>query len=276
MVRALSRHGTTIDPQLWQQWPGRAIRNPSRRHSHYLHQKRLVMTLMDAIARNLDVDRTYRILDVGSGRKPYYPLFEPYANSYIGIDAEPGVAAEVRATSEQLPFRDGTADVIVSTQVLEHVNDPHATVAEWRRVIAPGGLIMASTHGMYLYHPIPNDHWRWTHTGLRKLFESAGLRVRSVEACERTLSVLTMLFGIHASSFAESRKLGWLSGSILAGVHSIVDRIDAVSSSASIPDTALSWGAMPCSYLVVAERPADEGSMSTPGTIERELAFSRR
>ena len=35
---------------------------------------------------------------------------------------------------------------------------------------APGGRVLASTHGVMVFHPNPYDHWRWTHTGLRKLF----------------------------------------------------------------------------------------------------------
>jgi hypothetical protein len=41
-------------------------------------------------------------------------------------------------------------------------------------VLAPGGRALASTHGVQWYHPSPNDHWRWTHTGLRLLFERNG------------------------------------------------------------------------------------------------------
>ncbi|MCC7371778.1 MAG: class I SAM-dependent methyltransferase [Chloroflexi bacterium] len=239
-------------------WPGRAIREPSRRDAHYLHLKRLVLTLSAAAARCLEPTATYRILDIGSGRKPYFPIFEPYAREYIGVDPGDGLGPDVRGAAEHLPFADASADVIVSTQVLEHVDNPDATVAEWRRVLRPGGLVIASTHGMYLYHPIPSDHWRWTHTGLRKLFERNGLRVQSLEACERTLSVLVMLLGIHASTFADHHGFGWLFRSGLAGVHALIDRIDGVSTSQAIPDSALRWGAMPCSYVIVAEQPSGD------------------
>jgi SAM-dependent methyltransferase len=264
-----------IDTRLWQQWPGRAIREPSLTDSHYLHQKRLALTLASAVERTLTMGGEYRILDVGSGRKPYFPIFEPYAREYIGIDASMYVASEIRATAEQLPLREQSIDVIVSTQVLEHVSDPAATVTEWRRTLSPGGVVFASTHGMYLYHPVPNDHWRWTHTGLRKLFEGNGFRVRSVEACERTLSVLTMLASIHAATFADRHRLGWLFRPALAGLNALVDRIDRVSTGAAVPDTQLRWGAMPCSYLVVAERPANDPAQdgaATPFTTCRPSA----
>ena len=34
--------------------------------------------------------------------------------------------------------------------------------------------MLASTHGVQVYHPSPNDLWRWTHAGLEKLFRDNG------------------------------------------------------------------------------------------------------
>ena len=42
------------------------------------------------------------------------------------------------------------------------------------RVTAPGGRVLASTHGVMVFHPNPVDHWRWTHTGLERLFRQNG------------------------------------------------------------------------------------------------------
>ena len=61
-------------------------------------------------------------------------------------------------------------DVVLCTQVLEHCDDPAQAVRELRRVTAPGGRVLASTHGVQVYHPSPEDYWRWTHAGLRRLF----------------------------------------------------------------------------------------------------------
>src|SRR5205823_6351021 len=55
---------------------------------------------------------------------------------------------------------------------LEHVPDPAAAVRELRRVVRPGGRVLLSTHGVYPFHPNPDDLWRWTHTGLERLFRT--------------------------------------------------------------------------------------------------------
>src|SRR5262249_60491977 len=68
---------------------------------------------------------------------------------------------------------DAVFAVVLCTQVLEHGGDPAAAVRELRRVLRPGGCALVSTHGVYPYHPNPDDLWRWTHEGLARLFRGS-------------------------------------------------------------------------------------------------------
>jgi SAM-dependent methyltransferase len=115
------------------------------------------------------------VLDVGCDCKPYWPLFEPYARRYVGADvARTTPQVDVVGSASTIPFASGSADVVVCSQVLEHVPDPAAALAEMARVLKPGGRVFLSTHGNFIYHPHPTDYWRWTQDGLRKLFEDGG------------------------------------------------------------------------------------------------------
>src|ERR687886_645662 len=114
--------------------------------------------------------RPYRVLDVGCGVKPYYPFFEPYASEYVGVDVVENPAADLQGAVESLPVADASFDLVLCIQVLEHADDPVRAVRELRRVVAPGGAVLASTHGVQVYHPAPVDLWRWTHAGLDRLF----------------------------------------------------------------------------------------------------------
>jgi SAM-dependent methyltransferase len=85
--------------------------------------------------------------------------------------------------------------------VLEHCDDPAQAVRELRRVTAPGGRVLASTHGVQVYHPSPVDYWRWTHEGLRRLFEQSGdWSSLTVDAAAGTASALAMLLGTYVES----------------------------------------------------------------------------
>jgi SAM-dependent methyltransferase len=136
----------------------------------------------------------YRVLDVGCGPKPYFPFFAEHAAEYVGVDAVENPVAELRGRVEELPVADGSFDVVLCTQVLEHTDDPAQAVRELRRVTAPGGRVLASTHGVQLYHPSPVDHWRWTHTGLKRLFEQNGdWATITVEPASGTAGCLAMI-----------------------------------------------------------------------------------
>ncbi len=55
-----------------------------------------------------------------------------------------GVEADfVQATATQLPFADHSVDAVVTRGVLHHLHDVPAALAEWRRVVKPGGPVLA-------------------------------------------------------------------------------------------------------------------------------------
>jgi SAM-dependent methyltransferase len=140
--------------------------HPSIRIHSYLTLIALRKALLHASQTALIPGKKYRILDLGCGEKPYYPLFKNWAAEYIGIDI---YAGDLRGIGEFLPFRNNSFDLIISTQTLEHVNDPLKVISEISRVLTPGGIIILSTHGIWYNH---GDHWRWTESGLLKIFSS--------------------------------------------------------------------------------------------------------
>jgi SAM-dependent methyltransferase len=88
----------------------------------------------------------------------------------IGVDIEPGDGVDVVASPEGRTFLpDACADLVVSFQVLEHVRLPERFLAECRRILRPGGILLLTTHGTYPFHPDPLDLHRWTGEGLVRL-----------------------------------------------------------------------------------------------------------
>ena len=178
-------------------WPGAERRNPPQTSPTWVVRHALAQWLRTEAA-GLAGGEKVRILDVGCGPKPYYPFFANVASEYVGVDVVENSAAELLGAVEALPVDDASFDLVLCTQVLEHADDPAKAVSELRRVTRPGGRVLASTHGVQVYHPSPVDYWRWTHEGLRRLFEQNGSWSSvSVEAAAGTASGLAMLLGTY-------------------------------------------------------------------------------
>jgi ubiquinone/menaquinone biosynthesis C-methylase UbiE len=154
-----------------------------------------------------------RILDIGCGLGVYVRKFREFSDHVYGIDIDAKRLREGARTtpglmlsaSETLPFRDEAFDVVVLNEVIEHVRDDAATLAEALRVIRPGGHIVIyapnrlypfETHGIYLgskfvFGNIPFINWlpdplrnklvpharAYTKRGMRRTYRNLRARV---------------------------------------------------------------------------------------------------
>jgi SAM-dependent methyltransferase len=92
------------------------------------------------------------VLDVGGGPGYFSDAFRAAGARYLGVDPDVGElsargapgAGMIRASGTELPLRSDVVDVCYSSNVLEHVADPAAMLAEMVRVTKPGGIVFVS------------------------------------------------------------------------------------------------------------------------------------
>ena len=137
--------------------------------------------------RRLEIVRQYaalegqRVLDAGCGVGMYVAAFRRFTETAYGVDLDPDKIVQAAghlfnlqvASVEALPFAGGSFDVVLSHEVIEHVTDDRAAVAEAVRVLRPGGrlaiyapnrLYFFETHGFfwrgeYRFGNIPLVNW---------------------------------------------------------------------------------------------------------------------
>lgn len=154
--------------------------NPTIFHTRYVHLKQLRDATIKDIKQLTATDKNLLLVDFGCGDMPYRSVIEPMVGKYLGVDLEMNPKAEHHIDFDsKTALPDNYADIILSNQVLEHVDTPSGYLQEAFRILKPGGTIILTTHGYWFYHPTPNDYWRWTSAGLRKTVEAEGFKITS-------------------------------------------------------------------------------------------------
>jgi SAM-dependent methyltransferase len=105
-----------------------------------------------------------RVLDVGCGNGLYYhPLIHRLTNGrapikYVGLDLSAGILAAhpgaesgrvLNGDALELPFAAGSFDVVMANHMLFHVDNLDRAIVEFRRVLKPGGVLLAATNSLF-------------------------------------------------------------------------------------------------------------------------------
>ena len=115
------------------------------------------------------------VVDIGAGKAPFRKLIK--AKKYIGIDIEDrgfGDGLIIADINECVPLKDQSVDLVLMTEVLEHIKEPKAVLAEVYRILKPGGKLILTTPFVWPEHEAPNDFYRYTKYGLEYLLREAG------------------------------------------------------------------------------------------------------
>lgn len=170
----------------------RAFNAISRVYDNPLVQRLAYRANHDAVVSALRAHRARRIVDVGCGTGILASRIarELSPDVVYGCDPSEGMLEKARARSgevrwirgaaEALPLADDTVDAVVTTEAFQFFDQP-AALAEFQRVLAPGGHLVISVITPLL--PLPSflsgripASWH-TPAGMRELLEAAGLAV---------------------------------------------------------------------------------------------------
>ena len=141
-----------------------------------------------------------KTLDIGCGNNLYRNFFPNRVTT--DIEARAGVQVDIIADAHNLQgIPDESFDVVVCTEVLEHLHTPAEAIAAMRRILKPGGLLLLTTRFIFPLHDVPGDYYRYTEYGLRHLLKDFSIIELQPEASTiETLAVLYQRIGFQCDT----------------------------------------------------------------------------
>jgi SAM-dependent methyltransferase len=132
------------------------------------------------------------VLDAGAGFRRH-----PHKN-VINMEIYDYPSTDILSIGQDLPFRDGVFDGIISVAVLEHVDDPFLCASELGRVLKPGGKIYCCIPFLQAEHGYPSHFFNCTRFGIRRLFSSLNLDRHYLEAANQPIFTIHQILGHYA------------------------------------------------------------------------------
>jgi ubiquinone/menaquinone biosynthesis C-methylase UbiE len=129
-----------------------------------------------------------QVLDVGAGRGPYRRMFSHCDYKAHDFAAEPNTVGHYTSLDYctdilSLPVPNERFDVVLCTEVLEHVPEPIAAVREMARVLKPGGLLLVSSPlGSELHQDPFHYYGGYTPHWYRRFLPAAGIEIENIAA----------------------------------------------------------------------------------------------
>jgi SAM-dependent methyltransferase len=162
-------------------------------------------------------------LDIGSGSSPYRDAVAAAGFDLRTLDVTPESGPDYVGTAESTGLDDESFDLVVCTQVLEHVDDPFGAGRAIARILRPGGHAILSVPHVWFFHPHPHDHWRFTQEGIARLVRSCELEPLAILAQGGSLLTVCQI-----ANFLVYGVLGRLGAPIYAGLN-LAAKLDRVA-----------------------------------------------
>ncbi len=125
------------------------------------------------LLQNFSDEEAFVGLNFGSGLMRFHKRM-------INLDVQNGETVDIVSDGKGIPLKDASIDLVITQEVLEHISDYRAALAELERVLRPGGKIYCQLPFQIGFHPGPYDFRRFSRDGIVDLFEGPRWSIQQV------------------------------------------------------------------------------------------------
>ncbi|WP_165614127.1 class I SAM-dependent methyltransferase [Mycolicibacterium holsaticum] len=123
------------------------------------------------------------LADLGCGKAPLLGAYRHRCASFLLADwdhsphANPLPHVSVNLNEPLKSFNTNTFDVVILSDVLEHIREPQRLMCEISRILKPGGYLLLNVPFAYRIHEAPHDYYRYTRFALERFVQQSEMEV---------------------------------------------------------------------------------------------------
>ena len=199
-----------------------------------------------------DYSRTNCVLDLGSGPSTNIEILKKFQDlimldfvQFSGVDI-------VCDFTKALPLQDNSIDLVLCSNVFEHMNRPRALMQEIQRALRPGGRVILTIPFVIKEHQAPYDFFRYTKYGIKEISRDSGLNIVEIKGIGGQLNIIATQLSLFKQS---ARKLNFYTILISISLLGVCDLILRVVRKFA---GDLSHPLCPQGYKVILEKPINK------------------
>lgn len=219
-------------------------------HSLYLHYKSYHDDLFKAFGQFAKGS----LMDIGCGNKPYEAVLSPYITNYYGCDIvqSDNNRVDLLCPANNIPVNDNAFDTVISTQTIEHVEDPQGLINEAYRICNKNGCLIISGPMYWPLHEEPYDFFRYTKHGFRYMLEKAGFKIVQINSNGGKWSVAGQAL-IHAI-YPTIYNMKGIKGHIARGINWLFGGVSTLNRGFYFLDKKVPDYTNTMNYVIVAQK----------------------